>query len=140
MTVYFIKPVDMDGPVKIGHSKSPPDRLRAVEFWSPLPLEIVALIDGGEEIERRFHALFLDDHSHREWFHPTPRLAQVIAEINAGTFDVRSLPSSEGSYGVGLRRKRTEAERRSHSEKMKQSWAERKAIPEGFLFPVEQAA
>lgn len=90
--VYFIKPVGMDGPIKIGCSQSPDGRRCTLETWSPFALEVIAEIDGGFNIERRLHHAFYASHQRREWFTPTPRLLAVIAEIQAGTFDVTSLP------------------------------------------------
>lgn len=90
--VYFIRPIGMKGPIKIGCSVSPDRRRSTLETWSPFPLEIVAEIDGSFELERRFHALFAEWHQGREWFLWTVRLQQVIDAINAGIFDLDSLP------------------------------------------------
>jgi len=90
--VYFIRPVGMAGPVKIGWSKSVETRLLQLTEWSPFPLEIAARIDGDRHIEARFHALFHDLRSHKEWFHASPRIDAVIADILAGAFDVQGLP------------------------------------------------
>lgn len=91
--VYFIKPVGADGPVKIGCSILPTDRLSALTTWSPVKLEIAATIKGDEELERRFHTAFLENRSHAEWFLGCDRLTAVIAQVAAGTFDVSSLPA-----------------------------------------------
>lgn len=93
--VYFIKPIGMDGPIKIGCSQSPDGRRVTLATWSPFPLELIAETSGGFEIERQFHTLFGDDHIGREWFAASPRLMQVIAEIQAGTFDLATLPRPE---------------------------------------------
>jgi hypothetical protein len=90
--VYFIRPIGMQGPIKIGCSASPDSRRKSLETWSPFPLEIVAEIDGDEGIERRFHAMFVTQHLHHEWFHWSARLDSAIQEISAGTFDVSTLP------------------------------------------------
>lgn len=90
--VYFIKPVGMDGPIKIGCSQSPQLRREALDNWSPFALEIVAEIEGGFDLERRFHALFVETHQRREWFGWSKRLAATIAAIRDGTFDLATLP------------------------------------------------
>lgn len=90
--VYFIKPIGMDGPIKIGVSVAPERRREALEVWSPFKLEIVAEIDGDMMLELRFHALFAASQSHHEWFNVTPELLAVIAAINDGTFDLAALP------------------------------------------------
>lgn len=92
MTVYFIKPIGMDGPIKIGHSFSPDRRRETLALWSPFPLEIVAEYDGTPATERQFHTLFVGQHVHHEWFTPTPALVAVIASINDGSFDPAILP------------------------------------------------
>lgn len=91
--VYFIKPIGMDGPIKIGCSISPDTRRRALATWSPFALEIVAEIDGDFDLERRFHALFAETHQRREWFGWSKRLAAVISAINDGSFDAATLPA-----------------------------------------------
>lgn len=91
--VYFIKPIGMDGPIKIGCSWAPDHRREGLETWSPFPLELLATIEGTGQLERQFHALFADDHSHKEWFRVTPELLGVIAAVQAGTFDISSLPA-----------------------------------------------
>lgn len=108
--VYFIKPIGMDGPVKIGSSKYPSQRKYALETWSPFPLHVVAEIEGGRELEGRFHALFFDLHERMEWFRASPEIDRVIDQINAGTFDVSTLPEkiNLSRFENGVRRKRPE--------------------------------
>ncbi len=96
MTVYFIKPIGMDGPIKIGCSQYPGKRLSSLETWCPFPLEIVAQIEGDVYIERRFHRKFLDTHLRSEWFEATDDLLDTIRQINAGQFQVSSLPAYGG--------------------------------------------
>lgn len=111
MTVYFIKPIGMDGPIKIGSSQSPNNRCKSLDTWSPFPLEIVAQIDGCLDLEWRFHARFQTSHERREWFTWSRELQDVIDSINAGTFDVSSLPEARRTDGVGTY-KRTDATRK----------------------------
>src|SRR3546814_6699604 len=90
--VYFIRPIGQAGPVKIGCSVGPNKRRHELETWSPVPLEIVAEIDGGFDIERCFHAKFQDTHERREWFTWSQGLDDTITAINACAFDVSTLP------------------------------------------------
>jgi hypothetical protein len=90
--VYFVRRADGEGPVKIGCSAWPTERLSALMCWSPYELEIVATWPGDEDVERQFHALFTHLHSHREWFKPAPELQDVIEAVRAGTFDPVILP------------------------------------------------
>ena len=98
MSVYFIRPIGMAGPVKIGTSRSPDKRLTTLATWSPFPLEIVCSIEGGYRLEQQFHTKFFDLHINREWFRWTPELELTMQSIIAGTFDYASLP--EGREGV----------------------------------------
>lgn len=82
----------MHGPVKIGCSYSPDLRRDTLETWSPFPLEIIAEIEGDTHLERRFHALFFDTFKSREWFGVSAEMLAVVAAINAGTFDIDTLP------------------------------------------------
>lgn len=90
--VYFLRPVGVPGPVKIGWSVLPTERLRAYQSWSPIPLELVARTPGAEPLEARFHSHFAHLHSHGEWFHAAPELDAMILAINGGTFDAATLP------------------------------------------------
>lgn len=91
--VYFIRQVGVIGPVKIGASIYPRVRLEGLQVWSPVRLEIAAAIKGDFNLERRFHNAFLASHSHGEWFHATPDIEDTILQINAGTFDINTLPT-----------------------------------------------
>jgi hypothetical protein len=92
MSVYFIRPVGLRGPIKIGHSRSPECRRDALAAWSPFALELVATMAGGEDLERRFHALFEAQHARSEWFEWSEELQAVIDQVAAGTFDTSTLP------------------------------------------------
>jgi hypothetical protein len=90
--IYFIRPIGMRSPIKIGCSYSPDGRRSTLDTWAPFPLEIVAEIEGGFKMERQFHAMFAHLHERREWFSSSVELEAVIAAINAGTFDTAALP------------------------------------------------
>lgn len=121
--VYFIRPVGQVGPVKIGVSRMPTDRLYALAGWSPVPLEIIATIRGNGSTERQFHALFMDLSTHREWFRADPRIDAVCEAINAGTFDLESLPAPK-TLPCG-KRKWDDHTRFVHGLKIKVSHCER---------------
>lgn len=79
--VYFIKPVGMDGPIKIGCSDTPKHRLMSFSIWSPFPLEIIGFVPGTFKDEGFLHQCFADLHTHQEWFHSSPGLRLAIASI-----------------------------------------------------------
>lgn len=115
--VYFIKPVGLAGPIKIGCSNTPGSRLSALDTWSPFALEIIGEIEGGFDIERRFHALFVKHHERREWFTASKQIMAVIKSINAGTFDISTLPKPicVQSKIAGKSRQRTELQKKDFS-------------------------
>lgn len=83
--VYFIKPVGMAGPIKIGCSWHTRERLKTLSTWSPFPLEIIVTIPGSYKLEKNIHACFADLHSHREWFHAGDRLLKAIELLKQDT-------------------------------------------------------
>ena len=107
--IYFIKPIGADGPIKIGCSIAPQARLECLYTWSPLPLEVVAFVPGTFPDECFLHQCFAADHSHREWFHFSPKLRDAIEAIRAaGTVDaVRGMLVPTGSIRHGKMKDRT---------------------------------
>jgi hypothetical protein len=82
--VYFMKPIGLDGPIKIGCSHRPKDRLIVFMAWSPIPLEIIAHFPGTLQIEKKIHDCFADHHLHSEWFRASPKLIKAISLLKAG--------------------------------------------------------
>lgn len=132
--VYFIKPVGMDGPIKVGCSQSPANRRDALDNWSPFALEIIAEIDGDTRLERRFHHFFLASHDRREWFKPSALMTDTIAAINAGTFDINCLPEPRHLPNVNAP-KRTVEQRQRQSISMRLTCKQSRT---GFFFNVQQ--
>lgn len=95
-SVYFVKPVDADGPIKIGCSQEPEARLHAMDKMSPVRLEIAAQLPGGTILERRFHHRFRHLHSHGEWFRADDELIETVRAIKEGNFDTGTLPEPKG--------------------------------------------
>lgn len=82
--VYFLRPVGLPGPVKIGCSIAPEGRLATIAAWSPIRLEIVAIVDGGHELEVALHKRFAHLALHGEWFGVDADLQAVIDQAIAG--------------------------------------------------------
>lgn len=82
--IYFIKPVGMAGPIKIGFTTNSEKRLEGLTVWSPFKLEIMHTVPGDIKLEMKVHAHFADLHSHHEWFHPGERLVSAIKRMKAG--------------------------------------------------------
>lgn len=112
--VYFMKPVGMDGPIKIGCSNIPALRLEELAVWSPFPLEIIATTPGRQSDERFLHGCFAYCHLHREWFQPSPLLLETINSISTGTTiaELRLRLTETGNI-------RTAAQRPKSSRKLK---------------------
>ena len=78
MPIYFVKPKNADGPIKIGCSDRPDLRLRVMNCDSPLPLEIIATFSGFNETERQLLRQFDHLHSHGSWFHAGDDLIEFL--------------------------------------------------------------
>lgn len=78
--VYFIG--GDEGAIKIGVSIAPLERLATMQMGCPIPLRILALVDGGTALEREYHQRFAEAHSHGEWFHRSPEILAEIARLN----------------------------------------------------------
>lgn len=103
--IYFIRPVGAEGPVKIGHSIYPAARLMSYMNWSPIELEVAAVVEipvpaGAKRrqfamsFERRFHCRYRDHWSHHEWFNANPLLTRDIDMIRRKRFRLSVLPES----------------------------------------------
>jgi hypothetical protein len=82
--IYFIRPVGMTGPIKIGCSTCVDERLDALATWSPFKLEVIYTEPGNYSLEKQIHEVFADYHSHREWFHPGERLLVAVGKLLDG--------------------------------------------------------
>lgn len=82
--VYFIKPIGLPGPIKIGSTCEPIGRLSQLADWSPWPLEILVTVPGSFDLERQLHGCFAHAHKHREWFNADPELVAGIAALLEG--------------------------------------------------------
>lgn len=111
--VYFLKPKNMDGPIKIGCSDAPINRLMTFAVWSPFPLELIGSVPGKYQDEQFLHQCFYDVHSHLEWFHSTPLLREIVAKIIAGgSVDVvREIIAPKGSVRKKAHRYYSDAKR-----------------------------
>jgi len=74
--VYFIQ-AESGGPVKIGHSVDPGQRLSQLQSSSPYKLVIRAVIPGDRAKEREFHHLFHKQRIRGEWFEPCPLMTKL---------------------------------------------------------------
>ena len=113
--VYFMRPVGMPGPIKIGCSSVPLSRVEVLSVWSPFPLEIAVAISGSWALEQALHSVFAECHSHREWFFATPKLLRLIDALKSGTpiEEAVDLTASTGSIRLKQKRKEYTPQQRS---------------------------
>ena len=65
--IYFIRCQDY---VKIGTTTGDVRlRVQQLQMCNPYPLELIATMEGGREIEQQIHALFVHRHKRGEWYH-----------------------------------------------------------------------
>lgn len=82
--VYFVRAKNGTGPIKIGYSWRPEQRLETLLTWSPVDLEILVAIDADIETEKAIQNVFADLHWRREWFHPDARIFSATERLRAG--------------------------------------------------------
>jgi hypothetical protein len=74
-SVYFIRSGDM---IKIGYSRSPEDRMKALQTSHHTRLELIGVIPGSYQTESRLHRQFRHLKGSGEWFRATPDLLLYI--------------------------------------------------------------
>jgi hypothetical protein len=77
--VYFIG--GNDGPVKIGFTNHLEHRLATLRCSSPVPLGVLATVEGPPELERDYHRRFAAHRLHGEWFARCPEIEAEIERL-----------------------------------------------------------
>jgi len=77
--IYFIENTD-SGEIKIGYSRNPMARLRALQTATCAPLELLKVVEGDVSLERALHEKFRGGRRRGEWFDPTVGLLTYIQE------------------------------------------------------------
>lgn len=107
-TVYFIVPVGLIGPVKIGCSDNPETRRQQLQGPFGSPLEIATTTPGNMDDERKIHSLFWHSHIGGEWFNWSAELQTFIDAITTGWFNLSGLPEAKVRRMPNKRRPWTE--------------------------------
>lgn len=82
--VYFLAE-DAAEYLKIGFSaSSAATRKASCQTGNPRPLKVVAVMQGGRDLEKKIHRLFRAEHAIGEWFRVSPRLGAFVLEVRAG--------------------------------------------------------
>lgn len=71
--VYIIEAVG-SGRCKIGVTNDVPTRIKGLQTGSPFPLRVLAVIEGGEDLEKFIHKQFAKFRKHGEWFEIPPAI------------------------------------------------------------------
>lgn len=81
--VYFVRQGE-SGPVKIGTTAlaSLDGRLKQLQTGSPYSLQLLGVIEGGDELEERLHERFATCRLEGEWFSASEELVQFV-RLNA---------------------------------------------------------
>jgi hypothetical protein len=79
--VYFVRAGDA---IKIGRTANLAARLRALATASAVPLELLAAVPGGREVEARLHRQWRHLHLRGEWFRADEALVRHAREQAAG--------------------------------------------------------
>lgn len=76
--IYFV----LNGEfVKIGVSDAPRKRIASLQTGSPFPLEVLAIVEGGYELEAELHRRFAAYRLLGEWFQYAPPIQELIASM-----------------------------------------------------------
>lgn len=95
--VYFIRPVGMAGPIKIGFAYDPDRRCRQLQFSSPVELEVIGSVNGAMRDEYAVQAYLADHQSHGEWFRSSDRVNETVQGIISGRISMASLQADRKS-------------------------------------------
>ena len=80
MPVYFIQSANGTGPIKIGYTRTPYNRVREIQRMSPYKLTLLKVIEGDKEHESKLHLRFRHIRLHGEWFEPDDSLIEFIKD------------------------------------------------------------
>ena len=93
--VYFIRPAGLVGPIKIGCSQRPRERMAELMCWSPIALELIGTLPrAGFRVENRIHTLLWAYHTHKEWFTPSEVVLETVTGLLDGSFPISALPEA----------------------------------------------
>jgi hypothetical protein len=80
--VYFAR-AKRSGNIKIGWtSGNPRHRIKQWQTGTYEPVELLAVVEGGQDVERAYHTVFRGLHLHGEWFRGGCLLLATIGELD----------------------------------------------------------
>ncbi len=96
MKVYFVSQGER-GPIKIGFAKDVDKRVRALQTASPVPLKVLAVVEGDSAIEKRFHRLLEAHRLMGEWFERSAPVVDVVENVERVLADIHREIEEESS-------------------------------------------
>lgn len=78
--IYFIQSTH-GGPIKIGYAANPQKRLNQIQNMSPVPIRMIAAVEGDRRLEFDIHRRFSSQRLYGEWFEPTETLFNFIDNL-----------------------------------------------------------
>ena len=103
--MYFVQAGE-NGPVKVGVSCDPYGRLHNLQTSHYEPLTLFGHLPGDEEVERRLHSFFAEDHIRGEWYRPSKSvmvLARASTDVAYADGYPITLPMRIETTGPGKR-------------------------------------
>lgn len=80
MSVYFCRPIDRTDMLKIGTTEDIDARLTALASQVG-PIELLAVCDGGTEVDGTFHRMFAESWLEGEWYRESDLLLSVVQKF-----------------------------------------------------------
>lgn len=81
VTSQFVYAIVGCDAVKIGHAVAPEFRLKLFQAGSPIKLDLVGYVEGGQAHERELHARFSEYRLHGEWFQLCGEVADWVETV-----------------------------------------------------------
>jgi hypothetical protein len=89
--IYFVRSGHA-GPIKIGCSCNPDERIKSLCTATSWPIERMALMEGGPFLERQLHKRFAHLRIRGEWYDPGPDLIDFVQREGEPWTAVESVP------------------------------------------------
>lgn len=118
--LYFIRSGQY---VKIGISEAPQRRIASIQTSNPDELEVLAVVEGGAQLEAEMHRRFAALHYRGEWFRDDTTIRQVIAGMQTLTSrKPLKEPPPLDNWHFEIKRKPRRATRRNAGSTASDDW------------------
>jgi Meiotically up-regulated gene 113 len=103
--IYFVQAPNL--LIKIGTSIRLTERLKKLTAAHGERLLVLAVTDGGFDVEQNIHARFAARRFSGEWFHPHPELTDFMALEGRPWNGRDEIPANQPGYPGGNKKRRT---------------------------------